>query len=297
MGGALGKGCFLNGELRRAQRKKRLARALGGVEGDGGEGPEAEIYGDVADLLHEGSEFGGKEEARDGFWQVGVGGVVSREETADAGEDFAKIPTIERAEKAGGRFSELENGDGAAGLEDAMNFAEAGFVIGEIAEAEGGGNEVEGAVSERKAESVGLEEWKDARRAVRGRAELRSAFFPGANQHGVSKIRAEDAGLPFPREGKREVTGAAAEIEHIGAGALENWSKEARRAVAPEAIGLKREEMIEEVVARGDFCEHFADFAGSVGFGYDAFGARALGGGGVRRHECEGESRESKVER
>jgi len=246
------------------------------VEGYGGEGPEAEIYGDVADLLHEGGEFGGKEEAGDGFGEVGVGGVVSRDETAEAGEDFAKIPTIERAEKAGGRFGELENGDGAAGLEDAMDFAEAGFVIGEIAKAEGGGNEVEGAVSERKAESVGFEKAKDARRAVRGRAELRSAFSPGANQHGVGKIRAEDAGLPFPREGKGEVTGAAAEIEDIDAGALENWSKEACRAVAPEAIGLKREEMIEEVVARGDLCEHLADFAGSVGFRLSAFGLRAF---------------------
>ena len=39
-----------------------------------------------------------------------------------------------------------------------MDFAEAGFVIGEIAEAEGGGDEIEGAVREGQAEGVGFEE-------------------------------------------------------------------------------------------------------------------------------------------
>lgn len=50
------------GSLRRRDEaeEKSLARALGGVESDGAEGPEAEIYGDVADLPHERGEFGGR---------------------------------------------------------------------------------------------------------------------------------------------------------------------------------------------------------------------------------------------
>lgn len=92
----------------------------------------------------------------------------------------------------------------------------------------------------------------------------------------MRKIRAENAGLPFPRERKRQVTRAAAEIEHVGAGPLENRAKEAGGAFAPKAIELKREEMIQQIVARSDFREHFADFARGVGFVFDAFGARAF---------------------
>lgn len=48
-----------------------------------------------------------------------------------------------------------------------MDFAEAGFVIGEVAEAEGSGDEVEGLVGEGEAESVGFEKRKNAWRSIR----------------------------------------------------------------------------------------------------------------------------------
>ena len=59
---------------------------------------------------------------------------------------------------------ELEDGDGAAGFEDAVYFAEAGFVVGEVAEAECRGDQVKGLVGEGEAEGVGL----DQRRWRRG---------------------------------------------------------------------------------------------------------------------------------
>ena len=165
-----------------------------------------------------------------------------------------------------------------------MDFAEAGLVIGEIAEAEGGRDEIEGLVGEGEAESVGFEEWKNVWRGIRGMVELRGGFFFGADQHGMRKIGAEDAGVAFAREGEGEVAGAAAEIEDSGVGALENGAKEAGGAFAPAAIGLEGEEMIEEVVTRGDYGEHFADFARGVRFGVGAFGAGAWDGGEVIGH-------------
>lgn len=95
----------------------------------------------------------------------------------------------------------------------------------------------------------------------------------------MRKIRADDAGLTGAGEIESEVAGAAAEIEDEGVGSLEDGEEDARRSPAPEAIDLEREEMIEEVVARSDLAEHFADFVRGVGFGVGAFGAGAWGGG------------------
>lgn len=89
---------------------------MGGVEGDGGEGPKAEIYREIADLSHEGGEFGGAEEAGDGFGEVGVGGGVAGKDGADARQDASEIPAIDIATKAVRRLRELEYGDGAAGF-------------------------------------------------------------------------------------------------------------------------------------------------------------------------------------
>lgn len=97
------------GSLRRRDEaeEKSLARALGGVESDGAEGPEAEIYGDVADLPHERGEFGGEEEARDGFGQISVGGGIARDEPSNARQDVSVIPAENIPHKIIGRFGEL----------------------------------------------------------------------------------------------------------------------------------------------------------------------------------------------
>ncbi len=51
----------------------------------------------------------------------------------------------------------LENAELAAGAEDAVDFGEALFVVGEIAEAEGGGDEVDGGVGDGEVEGVGFD--------------------------------------------------------------------------------------------------------------------------------------------
>jgi hypothetical protein len=67
---------------------------------------------------------------------------------------------------------------------------------------------------------------------------------------------------------------------------FENRAEEFGGAFAPNAIKLKGKEMVEEVVARGDLREHFADFAGGVRFGLDALRASALCGGGSVSHDA-----------
>ena len=67
-----------------------------------------------------------------------------------------EVQAIAAADEAGG-FAEVEDADFAARAQHAEDLAQSGVVIGEIAEAEGGGDEIEGGVGHGKPESVGLE--------------------------------------------------------------------------------------------------------------------------------------------
>lgn len=134
------------------------------MEGDGAAGPEAEGGGLVADGFDKRGEFSGAEKAGDGVGEIGVGGAVAGEPAADARQNAAEVPAVEIAEEIVGRLGEVEDGERAAGLEDAVNFAQASFVVGEIAEAESGGDEVEGFVGEGETEGVGFDERKWRRR-------------------------------------------------------------------------------------------------------------------------------------
>jgi len=93
------------------------------VESDGAEGPDAIVDRLVADSGHEGCELGWTEETGNGFGQVGIGRKVPGNEAADFRQDFAEIPAIEIPQQTIRWFGEFEDGDGAARLQDALNFA------------------------------------------------------------------------------------------------------------------------------------------------------------------------------
>jgi len=134
----------------------KLFCAQGRVQGDGAEGPSAIIHGLVAGGAHECSEFRGTEESRNRFWQIGIGGSISRNKPANPRQDFAKIPAIKIGQQTIGRLGEFQDGDGAAGLEHALNLAQAGFIVGEIAKAEGAGHQIKRCTGKRKPESIGF---------------------------------------------------------------------------------------------------------------------------------------------
>jgi hypothetical protein len=92
----------------------------------------------------------------------------------------------------------------------------------------------------------------------------------------MGKIGAHDAGRAYAGEREGEIASATAEIKDHSIAVLEYGSKTARRALAPKAIEFKRQEMVEQVIARGDLCEHLADFSRGVSFGVGTFGLRAF---------------------
>jgi len=110
----------------------------------------------------------------------------------------------------------------------------------------------------------------------------RRKLLPGALQHRGGKIRGDDRhSLVGPASQQREshVAGAAADVEDARFGPHQNMQKTARRAPPPDAIHVAGEHVIQQVVARRDAVEHFADGAGRTGFVLRAGGPRSGGVG------------------
>ena len=99
------------------------------MKSDGAESPNAIIDGFKSDGSHEGREFGRAKETSHGFGKVGIGGGVSGNDATNFWQDLAKVPAVEIPQQSIGWFGEFEDGDGAARFQDALNFAQAGFVI------------------------------------------------------------------------------------------------------------------------------------------------------------------------
>src|SRR6266571_7847368 len=251
---------------------------------DGAEGPDAIIHGVVAYCAHKCGEFGRAEKAGNGIRQIGVRRTFAGDNSPNPRQDFAKIPTIEIAPQAFGWFGEFQNGDGATGLEHALNLTQACFIIGEVAKAEGAGHQVKGSTGKGKPERVGLEKRHWRRGALVPWLLFGDAFFTCSNEHGMGEIRADDADPSGARESESEVTGSTAEIEGESIGAAEDGLQMPGGACAPKAIELQRQKMIEQIVSRSDLRKHFADFVRGIGFGNRTFGARALNWCGRLRH-------------
>lgn len=98
--------------------------------------------------FHLAQKLRGSGESVDGFRKIFVGAGLAVERATDGGKNAAEIELVELAEEAI-RLAEVEDADLAAGTEDARELTQAGVVVGEIAEAEGGGDEIDGGVGER----------------------------------------------------------------------------------------------------------------------------------------------------
>lgn len=109
-----------------------------------------------------------------------------------------------------------------------MEFSDAFSVVGEVAEAEGAGDEVERSVGEGEAEGVGF------KKGGAGALRLRS------RQHRMAEVAAEDGSTAALFEGEEEVAGAAAEVEDAGGGVIEIGMDAADGVGAPELIDLER---------------------------------------------------------
>ena len=68
-------------------------------------------------------------------------------------QDVVEIPAVRAAQDAVGQ-REIQDDEAAAGLEDAVHFAQRGGVVGHVAQTEGDGDDVEFGVFERELQRV-----------------------------------------------------------------------------------------------------------------------------------------------
>jgi hypothetical protein len=92
----------------------------------------------------------------------------------------------------------------------------------------------------------------------------------------MGEIRANDAAFSGPHERESKIASSAAEIEAQSTGPVEDTLHAPGSARAPQAIELQRQQVVEQIVPRGDLRKHGADFIRSVGLGNSALGTGSL---------------------
>jgi hypothetical protein len=122
--------------------------------------------------------------------QVGVGTGFAGDQAAEGRQDVVEVERVEPADEASGLVA-LEDGNLASGAEDAVEFGEACGVAGEVAEPEGGGDEVDGVVGEGEVEGVGFD----------GEDVAVEEFGLGEGEHLVGEVGGEDGGWPGETRG------------------------------------------------------------------------------------------------
>lgn len=132
---------------------------------------------DEAGFLDEAAEVGLAGEALDALDEVLVGVTVAGDELADEGDGGEAPALVDGVEGRVGDLAELEAGEDAAGLEDAVGLGQGGGDVGEVADAEGDGVEVEGGGGDGGGQlrGVGLEEGEGG---LLGRGQVEGALLP-----------------------------------------------------------------------------------------------------------------------
>src|SRR5712691_8604313 len=110
------------------------------------------------------------------------------------------------------------------------------------------------------------------------------AFLIRADEHAVGKVNAHHARPISAVNRNRQVTRSTTKIEYTSISVKKNRPKMSCSAGAPEAIDLQGQQMVQQVVARGDLGEHLAHFFGSIGFGNGALRATSLNRRGGLSH-------------
>ena len=198
----------------------------------------------------------------EGFQDVGVGGGVAAEDSAEERDEKAEVGEVGRAPRCEARFAEIEDEKFAARFEDAKHFDEAGVEVSEISEAVADGEDIESVRSERKVEGVGFEESQSLAPMI-DRALARNG------KHGSAEFASSDFGAGIG-EGEGDIAGAAAKVECFLAGLN---LREFNEPAFPIAVKAEALQIVDEVVARRDGGEEIVDALGA----FFASGVKRIG--------------------
>jgi len=157
------------------------------VKCDGAAGPEAVADVDETGVAHHARQRIRAGEFLDGSGEIGIGGGPSGNCRAHLRQDVPKIKAKERAEQSAARLGTFQDSQFSAGPKEPEEFAETGGVAGQIAEAEGKGDQMEAAGSDGEIQGVGFQPGD----FVRSRRSRNAAFFDGPDEHRMREIAAK----------------------------------------------------------------------------------------------------------
>src|ERR1700722_5681147 len=109
-----------------------------------------------ASAAHASEHFFRRGKALDRSRKISIGPTHSRDHGAHARENLLEINAVKLSHDSLG-LAEIENAAFATGAQNADDFAQSGVVIGEVAETEGRGDQVEVVAGKRKIERVGFD--------------------------------------------------------------------------------------------------------------------------------------------
>jgi hypothetical protein len=233
-----------------------VIRFGGVIKADGAKGVTGPSAVGEAGFADELQHAGRAREACDGGVEIRVGAGVAGYQTAEPGEKGFEVEIVDCTEEAFWLVA-LEDAELATRTEDAEEFGKPLLIVGEVAKAEGGGDEIDGGVGEGKVKSVAF----DGDDVVTGK------FLFAEGEHLVGEVDGEDRGGvgscgAMLEKSHRHVTGAAAEVEDDGFGMLKDWAEEEAGAAPPGAVDADGEKVVGAVVGGSDGVEHLLHVCG-----------------------------------
>ena len=175
-----------------------------------------------------------------GVRQIRIGAGDSRQAVADGRQNAAEVERVELAEQASG-FAEVENTEFASGSEDTVELVESSAVVGEVAKAEGRGDEVDGVVGERQIQGIGFDDYRSGGRSVAGCVEG-GEFRRAADEHLMREVHGDHRlGVcgAVTEQGQGHVSGTTANIKDDGLGVGERLAEATGGAPPPQAVDVQ----------------------------------------------------------
>jgi len=213
------------------------------VEGDTAEDEGASVHARVAHAPEERGKIVERDPGAQRIWNVSVHVRASMKQKAPQGALRVQSDQIKTAEDAVRGEKEIEADEETAGARDALELAQRGVELGEIAQAVADEDGVERTVGERQSGGVGADRFREA-------AASRQM------QHSLSDVgRYSSCAREAAEHEAGKITRAAGQIEYDGV----LGKRSARDAeLLPAAVHAVGECACDEVVARGDGGEHLA---------------------------------------
>src|SRR6267378_1488665 len=186
------------------------------------------------------------------LWQVGIGLSMFRHQPADGGENSPEVEQVDRAQRRKAGRGELENDEARPRLQDPGRLAQPAVEVGEIAYAKSHQRAVEPRRGKRQLQRVG------------GDRHGAGGLVAASRKHRDREIGADHAAAKAvaARQLRGEVQSAGAEVE-IGTVRFRFPIEPRNGGATPGPIHVEAQQMVQEVVARCDRCEH----ATHVGWG------------------------------